>query len=158
MHSSGAVARRKFRPGRPGLADLSTALNCRDSMFEEVARLRLPGILCQMGADAFLEIFDRHRLALRRNGKPGPSAAEFRAFPCADFGNVAQRFAGVSDNDVATALFVVAHPKLAVKHTDQRAELDPVSLDKKELAFPDVEPGNIGNLQRYLPHSPAQKL
>src|SRR5437879_4732090 len=134
MQNRGAVARRKLRPVPAGLADFSSGLNCRDCMFEEVARLRLPGILCQMGADAFLEILDRHRLALRRNGKPGSPAAEFRAFPCADFSNVAQRFAGVRHNDVATALFVVAHPKLAVKHTDQRAELDPVSLDKKELA------------------------
>src|SRR5947207_4058118 len=141
MHSSGAVARRKLRRGRPRLADLSTALNCRDSMFEEVARLRLPGILCQMGADAFLEILDRHRLALRRNEKPGLPAAEFRAFPCADFSNVAQRFAGVRHNDVATALFVVAHPKLAVNHTDQPAELHPVSLDRTQLAFPDLDPG-----------------
>ena len=37
-------------------------------------------------------------------------------------------------DDVATALFVPAHAEFAVEHTNQRAELDPVTFDEKKDA------------------------
>src|SRR2546429_2404301 len=114
--------------------------------------------LRQTGTNVTLEISDRHWLAVRRNGKPGPLGPDFRARARADFSNIAEGFAVVHQNDVPTAGFIFVHTELSVEHSHHRAELDSIPFDKQEHTLAGVELRDLSDVERYFAHSPAEKF